>query len=539
VDLPVAWPAERRTLVTSLALIVGWTLVMGVILWRFPPAGDDAYPHAVFGIEQLHCWRGGVAWPRFHPDWNGGTGSFWPAVYSPVALTVQGTATLLTGEGTRAVALSLLLAAIGGALLLRSAVRSSHVQWWLWLALPYLLVNIFARATVTEMWALAATAGILALALPPGPPRTRDGFGLVLLAALAAGSQPMMLLILGLPLAAAWIASVPIRRLSTWKNGAAWGTAALLVAAIFWLPAWIQLHLFDRKGLFGGQYVWRDHFATSVAGNSKLGPVLLAIWLAMVVIAASGAILLRRHDSSGTRAEVAFLAACVVLASPLSAPLWRVSGLGIVQFPWRFLGPASVVAIFLVSRFPRRLAQVLGAVLILPALLVPIDVDGGFPPLSADLTGRSLAVACSVRYGIAPILGSTPGEYSAGFDVLESLQAVGRQSAMVKMRGGSCCRRAYSVVAKAPGRVLLPVQWWPEWKVRVDGRARSFVNREGFVALTMRAGPHAVDLELGPPRARRKGIAVAVAGLLVVALLWLRGRRDQLDVPAPGSPRDA
>ena len=521
----VAWPDERRELATTLAVIAGWVLVMGVLLWRFPPAGDDAYPHAVFGIEQLHCWHGGVPWPRFHPDWNGGTGSFWPAIYSPVALDIQGAATLLTGEGTRAVALSLLLATMLGAFLVRSGFRSPPVVWWLWLALPYVLVNIFSRATVTEMWALAAAAGILSFSLPPGPVRAGKGIALVFLTAFAAGSQPMMLLIVGAPLIVAWLVSVPLRDHASWRRAVSWGTAAVLTAGVFWLPPLLQLGLFDRQALFGGQYEWREHFATSVSGNSELGPALLAIWIATAVIAAVGAIRLRHDNRREARAQVAFVAACVLLACPLSAPLWELSGLGVVQFPWRFLGPASVVSIAVLARFPKPLAQVLGAVLLVPALLVPIDVDGGSPPLAAGLSGSSLA--------------ATPGEYARGFEPLASLRAVHHQAATVEMRAGSCCRRTYQVVAAAAGPVLLPVQWWPDWRLSTDGQASTFVNRGGLVAVTVPVGPHTLDLELGPARARRMGAAITIAGLLAVVLLWIRGRRGQGDARSAAGAREA
>lgn len=535
----VAWPSKRREFATALAVIAGWALLMGIVLWRFPPAGDDAYPHAVFGIEQLHCWRGGVAWPRFHPDWNGATGSFWPAIYSPIALAIQGGATLLTGEGTRAVALALLLATILGAFLVRSGFRSPPVIWWLWLALPYVLVDIFSRATVTEMWALAAAAGILSFALPPGPVRTGKGIALVFLTAFAAGSQPMMLLIVGVPLVVAWLVSVPLRDHASWGRAVAWGTAAVLTAGVFWLPPLLQLGLFDRQALFGGQYAWREHFATSVLGNSELGPALLAIWIAIAAIAAVGAIRLRQDNSHEARAQVFFVAACVLLACPLSAPLWELSGLGVVQFPWRFLGPASVVSIVVLARFPRRLAQALGAVLLVPALLVPIDVDGGSPPLDAGLSGSSLAAACSVRYGIAPILATTPGEYTKGFEPLGSLRSIHRQPATVEMRAGSCCRRTYQVVAPAAGPVLLPVQWWPEWQLSIDGQSNTFVNREGLVAVTVPVGSHTVNLKLGPARARRMGAGITIAGLLAVALLWMRGRRGHEDPRLAGGTREA
>lgn len=531
--------AERRALVTGLALIAAWGLVIGVILWRYPPAGDDAYAHAVFGIEQVRCWRGGTAWPRFHPDWNGGTGSFLPSIYSPIPLTVGGAATLLTGEGTRAVAVSLLLAAIVGALLLRGGVRRHGGPWWLWLALPYVLVNIFSRATVTEMWALAATAGMLPLALPRGPLRAGRGVALTALVAVIAGSQPVMLLVVGVPLAVAWIVSVPPRYRGVWGKGVAWGVASVLATAVFWLPPLLQLDLFDRRSLLGGEYLWKGHFVTSVAGNAELGPVMLAIWIATVMVAVAGVIRLRHDDSRTARAEVVFLAVCVLLACPLTAPLWGISGLGVVQFPWRFLGPASVVSVFLIARFPARLARALGAALLLPALLVPIEVDGGVPRLSPDLTSRSLATACSARYGIVPLLPSTPGEWARDFAPVASLRAVRGQAAKVQVRAESCLRRSYHVILPRPGSVLLPVQWWPEWRVEVDGRPGSFVNRSGLVALALPDGTHTVELTLGPAETRYKAAGVTIAGLLVVALLCLRARRDQRDVTSAGGTSEA
>lgn len=511
---------------TGAIAVIVWCATLAVGLWFAPVAGDDAYAHSVMAVEQAKCWRHGELWPRFHPDWNGGTGSFLSAVYSPVALSVDAGLALLTGEGTRAVSLSLIAALAAGAFFMGLVRLDEKPPWWLFVFAPYILVNIFSRATVTEMWALAALAGGLVFLLPPGIGRPREGFVALGAVFLAAGAQPVMLIIVAVPALATWMIALAARWSSGWKRSFAWGLAMFAGTAVFWMPPLLLIKNLDRTAVFSGHYGWRGHFVTNVSGNGQLGPVLLAIWLALGIMAVAGGLVLGRHRDTRGRAMLTFIVACLVLASPVSAPLWTLPGLRMAQFPWRFLGPASLAAVYLLGRLPGMWRRALAVVFLVPAALLPVELGAGRPALAPAMSASQLATATSIRYGIAPVLPSTPGEYAPGFHPLRSLDALASQQGLrLRGRTGSCTSRTYHATVSRSGRYLLPVQWWPFWNVRVDGKPAAFVNDRGLVSLYLDAGRYNVSLALKPSGARWIGGAITAAGALLSVLLWWGAKR--------------
>ncbi|HHQ49362.1 MAG TPA: hypothetical protein ENK19_10840, partial [Acidobacteria bacterium] len=320
-----------------------WLSLLATALWIAPVDGDDAYAHSVMAVEQLKCWRHGVMWPRFHPDWNGGTGSFLPSVYAPLTLTAEGVACWLTGEGSRAVSLVLLGGLLGGALLLWSALRTRGIDGGVgWLVAAYPLAAVLARATTTETMALAFAAPALVLALPPGPRSARQGLALGAAVALTAGCQVGMVLMTGLVLVAAWSISA-----HAWRKGlltAAWFGSGALAGGLFWWPTVHDISWMARDLLARGEYDWRTHHVFSLASNEELGLFLVACFFAVVL--AGLAIAWSARGRRELRPLLAAVAWALVLATPLSFPLWSAARfMAGLQFPWRFLGPATVLCL--------------------------------------------------------------------------------------------------------------------------------------------------------------------------------------------------
>ncbi len=507
----------------ALALFVPVALAAG--LWFFPVDGDDAYHHSIFAVEQARCWRAGDLWPAFHPDWNWETGSFFPTIYSPVVLSLDGALLLAAGEATRAVSLSLALALLAAGLVLRSRGPAPPV-WALAPVAPYLLLAVLARATVTELWALALMAGALPWLIGRD---VGNGVGRALvplvLAVLAVGAQPIMLILVALPLGAAWAVRWWLEGFRAAVRPAARMMVVMVAAGVFWFPPLAWIGNFDRSSLFSGEFGWRNHFATSLGGNAEIGPVLLAIWVSLfVVFVAAGIHGVSRFRNDPTRVgELVLLGTSLFLASPLSAPLWCLPGLGIVQFPWRFLGPATLSALLVLGRLRGRLRGALGAVFLLPLLLVPVEIDAGVPALTADLDGTELARACSVRYGLAPILPSMPGEYAREFHPLRSLRVFREQPARCVEGGGGGLPRTFVVEVRRRGDVRLPVQWWPGLEVVEDGRPLAYRNLDGLVAVGLDWGRHRLTVSLLPLKARRAGLLFLLAGIVLLQALHRRG----------------
>ncbi len=511
------------------AVVLGGLAVLALVLWRWPPAGDDAYHHSILGVEQVRAWSQGAWWPRFQPDWNGGTGSFVAAVYSPLVLAVDGALTAAVGEGSRALGLSLVLALLTGWLVFRRLGRQEERgRAWLWLVAAYPVATVLARASASEAWALAGAAGVLLLGLPPGPRDQREGLVLAVLTAVTAGCQVSMLIQLAWVLAAGWVAAGLGPRLRAATRAAGWVLAGIVAGGVFWWPLARELRFLAHERLVGGPYYdWHEHFVVSLAGNRGLGPVLLACGIGLigvVLVALAGGAL----RSARGRALAGAATAGLVLATPLAAPLWHLPGMAGLQFPWRFLGPATVAAVALAARLDRRRGGLAAALLVLPLALCPVALAPPVPALSPHLDSAALAARAAARYGIAPLLPSSPGFYSAGFDVRRSLAALARQPARVeRVEGGEGRSRRFTVGGPG-GRALLPLQWWPDWDVEADGAAIGYANDLGLVSVTVPPGRWSVEVRLGPSRARRRGVLLTLAGLLFCGLLALASRRRGL-----------
>ncbi len=509
-------------------MVLAWCGLLAVVLWFRPPAGDDAYHHAVLSVEQVKCWNGGVAWPRFHPDWNGGTGSFAPSIYAPLVLAIQGGACALAGEGSRAVGVALVAGLAAGALLLWATLRSRGLEGGgPWAVAAYPLAAVLARATTTEVWALAFMAPVLVLALPPGPSTRGQGLAVAAAAAALAGCQVGGLLMLAWVLAAAWLAAGPAR----WREGlgtAAWVAGGVLLGGPLWWPVIREGRGLATEALVGGQYDWRTHHALAVGANAELGPVLLAVFLGL-----AGVLLLwipgGRSGTARTlgRGLPAALGAALLLATPLSAPVWRlVPPMAGLQFPWRFLGPATVVGVVLAAALRGRWRWAAVVFLVAPAALIPVEVDGGSPRLTPDLGAGALARRAAVRYGLAPVLPSLPGFYAPGFHPIGSLRALQEQEGEAVGTGGGCLPRAFEVSAGEGEAVLLLLQWWPWLRVTGGEGELPYRNRHGLVEVA--PGPGRGELVVGEAAApgRREGLLMTLAGLALLGAL-VPGRREE------------
>lgn len=525
--------ARFRKLRAIMVLI--WIGGLAVLLWMSPVAGDDAYAHSVMAVEQLKCWRHGVLWPRFHPDWNGGTGSFLPSVYAPLTLTAEGAACWLTGEGSRAVGVVLVGGLLAGAVLLWASLRSRGIDGGFgWVVAAYPVAAVLARATTTEVMALAFAGPVLVLGLPPGPRTRYQGVALALAVALASGCQVGMVLMTGLVLVAAWLVSR-----YAWKRQslgtAAWFGSGVLVGGILWWPTIHDFAWMAKEALLHGEYDWRSHHVLAVSGNAELGPVLLACCVSLLAAAIMICVSARNREERWP--VVAGVGWALALATPLSFPLWRTAHLMAgLQFPWRFLGPATILCLAGAAISERTTRRIVLALLVVPVLLTPVELATPRPELSPTLDGMELARRSSIRYGIAAVLPSMPGFYAPGFNAIESLRKLtGQRARVVSLEGGFPFPRTFEVSAPAGTEVLLPLQWWPELQLQVEGRRVAFANRFGLVAVELERPSERLTFSLLPSGSRRIGAAVSLVGLLLLGMLWVVwGRRwDEAHVRAP------
>lgn len=504
-------------------------VVLATVFWWLPPIGDDAYYHSVGAVEQVRAWHEGAVFPGYHRGWNGGTGSFAPAVYAPIPMAIQGVLAWLSGDGQRAVGLSLAMALLAAALLLRLTSHSPDSV--LLVASPYFLAAAVTRATTTEAWALAGAAVILGLGMPGPAVTVRRGLGLAGGVALVAGSQVGMLLQLSWLLASGWLTwfllsrrhrSTPVPRLfGVGLRSLAWASAGLLTSTVLWLPLILDGRNLALGELVTGELDWRQNF---LPGSSELHLFLSLIAVCLGVIMC---VVYLRGEGEDRLPQLAAAAVGLVLAVGLSAPVWRLPGMSALQFPWRFLGPATILVVMAAGSLSGRWRWLIVVLLVAPSAAVPLRLDTAAGHVPVGASPAELAQLVHGHWGLAPVLPSARGLYAPGFHRLGSLQELAAQGPVIVPERNTVLGGEWKVTAPASAPVLLPLQWWPGWAISVDDREVPFTNRFGLVAIEGRGGSSRVRAVLRPSRSRAFGGAMSLLGVLVLAGLgWLEGRRE-------------
>ena len=502
-------------------------LVLATVFWWFPPRGDDAYYHSVSAVEQARAWEEGALFPGYHRGWNGGTGSFAATIYAPIPTAIQGGLAWLFGDGQQALGLSLALALLVASSCLWSATRKPESG--LLAAAPYVLAVALTRATSTEAWALAGAAVVLALGMPGGATTIRRGLGLAAGVVLVAGSQIAMLIQLGVLLGLAWMTGwlVSLRHPSTRPSRGpsgvvmkiSWAAAGLLAAAIFWLPTFLERSNFALDELVTGPFDWRQNF---LPGSSELSLFLSASAVCLGVIVF---VVILRGEGDDRLKLVIPASAALFLTVWLSTPFWFLPGMKVLQFPWRFLGPATILMVMAIGSLRGRWRWLAVALLVIPSVAVPLRLDTAAGHVPVGSSPAELAREAEEHWGLAPILPSARGLYAPGFHRLESLQELGGQAPRVVPEERSAWGGRWRVTAAAAVPALVPLQWWPEWSITVDGEDVPYGNRSGLVEIDVPPGMSTVRAALLPSKSRFYGGVLSLLGVLALAVLVrLNGR---------------
>jgi hypothetical protein len=443
----------------------------------------------------------------------------------------------LIGEGLRSVGFSLALALLvtGIAVTYWSGTSSAKVV----LIAPYIMSLSLARSTTTEAWSLAGAAVVLSLALPPAGVSRRRGPALALAVLFVAGCQVGMLLQLGWLLAVAWAVGLLVSSKQSRGQLASdtrrlaptivWAAAGLLTAAVLWLPAVIDAQHLAVRELVTGSYDWRDNFLPEVSG---MGLFLTATASSLLAIAA---IVILYGKDAQRLALAAAVATGVVLSTPLSAPLWHLPKMENLQFPWRFLGPATLVAVLAVTRLggrPRAAAMIL---LLVPLALVPVNIGTNADRVPTSSSAGELALIGRHQWNLVPTLPTTGGLYAPGFHRLESLRSLERQGPQVEVVERDVHGGVWRVTIDEPALVLLPLQWWPEWRIEADGREIAYDNRRGLVAVEAESESVVIRASLMRSRSRSIGWFLSLGGVVALVTLFVAWGRGQRPTDGAGS----
>ena len=491
------------------------------------PAAPDLYVHVLWTWQVMRCLAAGDL-PLWLPDLNGGFGSPGIRLYSPLGPALEGVIGLALGSAgaaLRVVPVLVWAAFLAVARRIRGG-RGGTAEWALLALSPLALHSLLGRGAWSEYLAVPLLWWLLDAAIAGTLRPLRDGAVLACLWLLHAPTTLLACILLG--------AAVALRR--DRRSAFRLALAAALGAA---LTAWHWLPLFDEMRLVGRAALTGGIFETT--RNVLASPSAFAldenIWLGWCAVALLAAVLVGRWWRVD-RVRAALAVACVALASPLAAWLYRLLPLPLdmLQFPWRWLLPAAVLA---ATPAARGLATGAGRLAAL-VLLAPLAAFT-WPTLVADpaLGARTEPVEAGDRiwrsFAGNPLLVDAAQHRSASWELLAAnLQRFGPHRVVVEPAAASWrvdawspLHRTVTVSSPAGARVEMRVLDYPFWSVTVDGRPAGGAGA-GVLGTVVPPGRHVMAATWNGNPLATAGLAITAAALAGVALVRVRRRRREV-----------
>ena len=515
-------------------------LVLVAVAIPYFPRGTDLYVHVLWPWQVMRCLHEGSL-PVWLPDLNAAFGSPGIGLYSPLGPSVCGVLGLILGTGGRGVRAALALAALAVILVAPGRDRRSRLmKAGLVLLSPAMLTEFFGRFPVSQLLGVPLAWLLLEHAAERKWRWDQDGVLFALLWLLHAPTAMMVAMISGLAVFAVRtdttvntdshrLAGVRGQLFGAWQLGVT-GLMAAGLSAWHWWPLLSSAPNFPfRSALTGGEH----HPLRNLIGVS--GPHLPEINIAMgwaavgllVGLGVSGA----WKTSRGRLAVVA-----IVLASLPSAPLWRYfSPLAWLQFPWRWMLPATLLAMTAVcDEVPKRGRLLFGVTLI--AIFLPL---AGLPSVrfvpDPGLSERTDAVVAGERilesFSGNPLLVDVMEHRPLWWEDLgETMVLLGpRQTALVpegdapRVVSWKPLERRIDIESPQPATLVLRLLADPHWMINVNQRPAPPARWGAALAVSLPPGRSEVEVRWATdPR--------AIAGVIMAAILltWIALHRRRL-----------
>lgn len=552
-----------RRFAAATVWIVGTVVLLTVpALIPFTRAGFWESHDGLIHLYRLLSLRDALGWgewyPRLFPDFAFNYGFAVLHYYAPLTYYL---ALAFTGLGLSAVnavkftfALSLPLAALAMWWLARTVWRSDPagiLAAGVYTYVPYHLADVHLRGALAESWAFVWWPLILWAAWQRRLyVLTLSLAGLVLTHNLSA--------VLIAPVLALWLLAAPWLRAESGRLQALAGVVgtgllAALLSAFYWLPVllesrWVHLavdvggrgfvrHLQPFSEWVAPEPLYAYFPNQGVAGEHPLAWVQVALIAFALLVALA---IWRRLPARGAFVVMGIiLFLSVVLLTPISLPAWDllVFPVGMVQYPWRWLGitalATGVMSGVLVLPLPSaalRWVLALGATVVLAATTLPglpwerVEVVPDTAPeemWARDYENQQIGATWTAEY-----LPRWVREERWAVPRPVERPAVGEVMAPAEIRLARAVPWAYqfTVDAETPLALRLHQFYLPAWQASVDGEPVETRpdGSLGLVAVTVPAGTHEVVVGWSRTLPVTIGIVLSALGAIVLAGSRLR-----------------
>jgi hypothetical protein len=350
---------------------------------------------------------------------------------------------------------------------------------------------------------------------------------------------------------------------SLWLIGAAL-LLALGVSAFFWLPAffekqWVKIHLAYTPAGMNYHYNFLSLgellSPPTPVHTSLMNPApprsLGLVQLAPALLVMLGWWSLKDREK---RFNVLFfslvLISLIFMVLPQSVAVWdHLPLLEYVQFPWRFLGLASLAAALLAGAAIRLLSDLVRAVLpsfiimlAVEALVIAFSLPWLYPRYCSTTEGLSIARLAGLERGLGVIGTTSAGEYLPIW-VKEvpsesNMEAMYRSGAPIErlepssLPGGAEVTSAEYGLTSAdiliesplPFRAVFNTFYFPGWRAYVDGKRVPIVPTEpyGLISFEVLAGERTIEVRFQdtPLRFTAKAFSACSALVILALIIW-------------------
>lgn len=571
--------SPRRSWLALAALLAGLLLAIQPLLSGHLPWRADGLLHVYRLVELERAVRHGVLFPRWLPDLGYGFGFplfnyyaplsyyllLWPRLLGfsvPAALQIGYALALITlGFGLYVWARAL-FGTVAGLVAAFAAVYA-----------PYMLYDALHRGVLAELWGLAFLTLALAALHAHQTQRSRLSLLWLVLAYAALILTHNIVALIGSALLFTY-ATFLLARPAAKEHGRPplLGIAqpflalflALALSAFFWLPALLERDLVQIEQLYGpANFFYGNNFLTPAdivalpraADPAQVNPSLaFGLGIPQLILAAvaflpgaapSWAADARRHRLLLALATLLLL----FMALPASRFLWDwLPLLYFVQFPWRFLGPGSLLLAVLAGAGASRLhlspALQLGAgLLLLGGFALPWLFPGDYPAdlaLTPDDVIRFEAetgwVGTTSAGEYLPVQVTTlpaPETLLPLYEGAAPEYLIPRLDSSTLPAGAEIPAADYSLTGATiqletatAFQAVFHWYYFPGWQLTIDGAAQpvAAAGPHGLLTAGIPPGSHTLVLSFGDTPVRRWSGYASIAGLLafLAAVLWQR-----------------
>ncbi len=440
---------------------------------------------------------------------------------------------------------------------------------------PYLLVDAYVRNGIAEFAAFAMLALCL-LGVWLSTQEEKPG-GHILFAFAYAGLTLAhnITAMIATPLLLLFAALVVPNRRAVARTAFAF-VCGLALAAFFWLPALAEKNLVQSaESLTGGFFSYAKHFleprqlfqrrwgfgASVTGGTDRMGFMFgEMMWFALASGLALSVVLGLRKDFAGMRLRLALsLSSAVALFMTLSwsASVWsRLPLISFVQFPWRFLLPATVFAAPLLGALPAALPKNSRLIAALVLCLASVAASAAFVQVRYVFQDTERMGFAFVHPADGPIADRQPQLMRPDrFLTIQTIRRLGVTSTASNDYLPIRCRAVPAaeatttaevltgsarvvggawgypwlradVDADTPSTVALNQFYFPGWRTKVDGHPATVGADPDTCRLAVAVGPglHVIEAHFGDTPPRTVGKIISLLGLAALVVWTWRSR---------------